>query len=165
MEKLIKVNLLGPMYLQKLVFQDMIDNSGHIINISSLAGLLPGNRMSSYAASKFGVRGLTQAVQLELDLLEIKNVKLTCIFPHVIKTGMFNNVKAKFPWLLPLLEPEWVADQILIATQEERDQVILPKICVPLMTPEHLMSLRTAREGSKLMGSSLMDTFVKIRPE
>ena len=165
MEKVIKVNLLGPMYLQKLVFQEMVENSGHIINVASLAGITPGSRMSSYTASKFGIRGLTQAVQLDLALLNKKNVKLTCILPHITKTGLFNNVEAKWPLFFPLLEPEWVADQILIATREERDQVILPKMSLPFMVPEHFMSLRVWRAYSRLMGSHLMNTFVKIRPE
>ena len=36
---------------------------------------------------------------------------------------MFNNTQAKWPLIFPLLEPEWVADQVVIATQEEREQV------------------------------------------
>ena len=165
MEKVIKVNLLGPMYLQKLVFPEMLQHSGHIVNVSSLAGITPGSRMASYAASKFAVRGLSQALQLELDLLQTSNVKITCVLPHVTKTGLFNNVEAKWPLFFPLLEPDWVADQILIATQEERDQVVLPKMALPFFLPEHLMSMRVWRAYSQLMGSDLMNTFVKIRPE
>ena len=165
MERVIRVNLMGTMYLQKLVFNEMLENEGHIINVSSLGGITPGSRMSSYAASKFAVRGFTQAVQGELALLNIKNVKLTCVLPHVTKTGLFNNVQAKWPLIFPLLEPEWVADQIIVATQEERDQVILPKISLVFMLPEHLMSLGVWRSYCDLMGSHLMNTFVKIRPE
>lgn len=165
MEKVIKVNLLGPMYLQKMVLPDMFRYSGHIVNVSSLAGITPGSKMASYAASKFAVRGLSQSLQLELDLLNTHNVKVTCVLPHVTKTGLFNNVKAKWPLFFPLLEPDWVADQILVATKEERDQVVLPKMALPFFLPEHLMSLKVWRAYSQLMGSDLMDTFVKIRPE
>jgi short-subunit dehydrogenase len=165
MERVIKVNLLGTMYLQKLVFPEMREHYGHIVNVSSLAGIAAGSQMSSYVASKFAVRGLTQAVQVELELIKANNVKLTCVMPHITKTGLFNNVQAKWPLFFPLLEPDWVAEQILIATQEERDQVVLPKMCLPFFFPEHLMSLRVWRAYSKLMGSHLMNTFVKIRPE
>ena len=53
----------------------------------------------------------------------INNVKITSVHPHIITTGMFNNVKAKWPRIFPLLEPEWVAEEIVKATREEKEQV------------------------------------------
>ena len=45
------------------------------------------------------------------------------MLPHITRTGMFNEVQAKWPLFFPLLEPDWVAEQIVIAAQEEREQV------------------------------------------
>ena len=60
MERTIKVNLLGVMYLCKMVFDGMVNNYGHIVNISSVAGIVAGPKAADYSTSKFGVRGLSQ---------------------------------------------------------------------------------------------------------
>ena len=62
MERTIKVNLLGVMYLCKMVFEDMVNNYGHIVNMSSTAGIMTGGKIADYCASKFGVRGLTNGM-------------------------------------------------------------------------------------------------------
>ena len=166
MLKLMKVNLLGPMYLSKLVLPAMREaGKGHIVNISSLAGIVAGSNMASYAASKFGIRGHTQSLQAEFDLIGERNVKLTSVHPHITKTGLFNNVEAKWPLFFPLLEPEWVADQIIIATQEEKQMACLPKWINPFWAVEPLMSSKVWRKYSDMLGAHLMNNFVKIRPE
>lgn len=165
MEKVIKVNVLGVMYLQKLVFKEMLDNYGHIINISSLAGIVAGPLLADYCCSKYAVRGLTQAMLSEVDYLGKKNVKFTSVHPHITKTGMFNNTQAKWPLVFPLLEPEWVADQVIIGTQEEREQLILPKITNLFLIVEHLMSTKVYRKYCEVLGNSTMKTFKKIRDD
>jgi len=165
MEKVIKVNVLGVMYLQKLVFKDMLDNYGHIVNISSLAGIVAGPLLADYCCSKYAVRGLTQAMQSEVDFLGKNNVKFTSVHPHITKTGMFNNTEAKWPLVFPLLEPEWVADQVIIGTKEEREQLILPKITNLFLVPEHFMSTKVYRIYCAVLGNSTMKTFKKIRAD
>ena len=63
------------------------------------------------------------ALMTELDTMGINNVCVTSIHPYVTDTGMFNNAKTKFPLLFPILKSEWVADEIIKATKEERFQV------------------------------------------
>ena len=165
MEKVIKVNVLGVMYLQKMVYKEMKDNSGHIVNISSLAGIVAGPLIADYCCSKYAVRGLTQAMIAEVDYLGIDNVKFTSVHPHITKTGMFNNTQAKWPIIFPLLEPEWVADQIIIATREEREQCLLPKMVNATLSLEHLMSARVFRKYCEVLGNDTMKTFKKIRTQ
>jgi len=165
MEKVIKVNVLGVIYLQKLVFKEMLENYGHIINISSLAGIVAGPLLSDYCCSKFAVRGLSQAMLSEMDFLGKSNVKFTTVHPHITKTGMFNNTQARWPSVFPLLEPEWVADQVIIGTQEEREQLILPKITNLFFAPEHLMSTKVYRKYCDVLGTGTMKTFKKIRAD
>lgn len=165
MEKVIKVNVLGVMYLQKLVYKEMLENYGHVVNISSLAGIVAGPLISDYCCSKYAVRGLTQAMLSEMSYLGIKNVKFTSIHPHITKTGMFNNVQAKWNLIFPLLEPEWVADQVIIATQEEREQVILPKITNVFLLLEHLMSTKVFLRYCEFLGNDAMKSFKKIRSD
>jgi len=96
LKKTMDVNVMGLLYLQKLVYPEMVQNNGHIINISSLAGLLAGPMIVDYATSKFAVTGMSQGLNMEMSYLGIKNVKVTSVHPHVTKTGMFNNCVAKW---------------------------------------------------------------------
>jgi NADP-dependent 3-hydroxy acid dehydrogenase YdfG len=57
---------------------------GHIINIASIAGLLGNPSMSAYNASKFGVRGLSEALMKEL---REDGIKVSCIYPGSIRTN------------------------------------------------------------------------------
>ncbi len=60
------INLTGPFYLMRACLPLMKkQRSGHIINISSLAGQNPFAGGSAYCASKFGLNGLTECVMLE----------------------------------------------------------------------------------------------------
>jgi len=60
---------------------------GHIINTSSVFGLFAQPGMSAYNASKFAVRGFTESLRQELDLMDI-GVSATCVHPGGIKTDI-----------------------------------------------------------------------------
>jgi len=57
---------------------------GHIINIASIAGLLGNPNLSAYNASKFGVRGLSEALMKEL---RDDGIKVSCIYPGSVRTN------------------------------------------------------------------------------
>lgn len=63
---------------------------GHIINISSVFGLLSIPTQSAYNAAKFGVRGFTDALRMELEIEESR-VSATTIHPGGIKTNIVRN--------------------------------------------------------------------------
>lgn len=65
---------------------------GHIVNISSLFGLLSMPTQSAYNASKFAVRGFNESLKMELDMYG-SNVSLTSVHPGGIKTNIINNSK------------------------------------------------------------------------
>ncbi|TRX76560.1 SDR family NAD(P)-dependent oxidoreductase [Pseudomonas mangiferae] len=60
---------------------------GHIVNTSSLFGLLAQPGMGAYNATKFAVRGFTEALRQELDLMGC-GVSATCVHPGGVKTGI-----------------------------------------------------------------------------
>ncbi len=63
----VNVNLTGLMEVTHAVLPQMIaQRSGHIINMSSVAGWIAAPKYSVYAASKFGVRGFTDALRREV---------------------------------------------------------------------------------------------------
>ena len=65
---------------------------GHVVNISSVFGLLGIPSQSAYNAAKFAVRGFTEALRLELDI-EACGVSATTVHPGGIKTNIARNAK------------------------------------------------------------------------
>jgi short-subunit dehydrogenase len=60
---------------------------GHIVNTSSVFGLFAQPGMSGYNATKFAVRGFTEALRQELDLMKC-GVSATCVHPGGIRTSI-----------------------------------------------------------------------------
>lgn len=88
---LIKTNITAVHILTKLYLKDMVrKNSGHILNVASIAGFLPGPLMASYYASKAYVVRLTEGIRAELKKAK-SNVKLSLLCPGPVNTN-FNNV-------------------------------------------------------------------------
>jgi NADP-dependent 3-hydroxy acid dehydrogenase YdfG len=88
---MINVNLNGIFYLTRLIVPLMKNKSEvcHIINISSIAGLMGNPMISGYNASKFGVRGFTEALFKEL---RYEGIKVTGIFPGSTNTNLFDHI-------------------------------------------------------------------------
>lgn len=88
-ESLMQLNLLAPMRLCNLLLPGMIERgSGHIVNVSSLAGWLGSQGLSAYCASKFGLRGF--GVSLAADL-EGTGVHVTNIYPCFSQTAILDS--------------------------------------------------------------------------
>ena len=66
---------------------------GHVVNISSLFGLLGMPGQTAYNAAKFGVRGFTEALRQEM-ILARHPVQVTCVHPGGVKTGIARNARA-----------------------------------------------------------------------
>jgi NAD(P)-dependent dehydrogenase (short-subunit alcohol dehydrogenase family) len=57
---------------------------GHIVNVASVAGLVGNPSLSAYNATKFGVRGFSEATMKEL---RPHGIKVTCVYPGSVDTG------------------------------------------------------------------------------
>ncbi|MCY6410820.1 SDR family oxidoreductase [Acinetobacter sp. VNH17] len=88
LEWLIGINFWGVVYGTK-EFLPYLKQSGdgHIINISSMFGLTAQPTQSAYNASKFAVRGFTEALRQELDIEKL-GVSATCVHPGGIRTNI-----------------------------------------------------------------------------
>jgi len=65
---------------------------GHIVNTSSLFGLISVPSQSAYNASNFAVRGFTDALRMELEI-DKASVSCTTIYPGGIKTNIAKNAR------------------------------------------------------------------------
>lgn len=88
-DTLMGTNLRGP-YLMIRVFAPLMiaAKSGHIVNISSLAGRNPLANGAAYSASKWGLNGLTYSVAEELRQ---HNIRVSVIAPGSVNTGFGRN--------------------------------------------------------------------------
>ena len=85
-EWLMGINFWGVVYGCKLFLPHLkAAGEGHIVNISSLFGLIGLPTQSSYAASKFAVRGLSESLRTELAPL---NIGVTSVHPGGINTNI-----------------------------------------------------------------------------
>jgi len=122
----IDVNIRGVMQVTRAFLPAMIrSKSGHIVNISSAAGMIPNPKMSVYAGSKWAILGWSESLRLELEQHH-RRLRVTTVTPSYIDTGMFKGIKA--PLLTPLLEPEEIVEQIILAIQEDKILVRAPRI-------------------------------------
>ncbi len=82
----VNVNLKGVIYGSYAAAKYMVlQKSGHIINIASLAGIAPVPGLSVYTATKYGVRGYSLAIASELRSF---NVYVTAVCPDAVHTPM-----------------------------------------------------------------------------
>jgi len=127
-EKTFQVNSLALIWTIRAFLPDMInDNQGHIVNISSAAGLIGTAGLVDYAASKFAAFGIDESIRVELKKNGSK-VRTTVVCPYYINTGMFEGVKTRFSWLLPILDENFVAEKIVHAIEKNRTRLIMPWI-------------------------------------
>lgn len=88
-ERLMQVNLLAPMRLTSLALPAMVARrSGHIVNVSSAAGLMGAAGLSAYNASKFGLRGFSESLALDVAR---HGVHVTTIYPFFTRTPILDS--------------------------------------------------------------------------
>ncbi len=88
-ERQLATNLIGPMNVTRAVLPLMRkQRSGHIITISSAAGLVGFQFCSAYAASKFGLEGWMESLQAEIAPFGINT---TIVNPGFIRTGLISD--------------------------------------------------------------------------
>jgi len=92
-EWLMNINFWGVVHGTKAFLPHLkAAGEGHIINISSVFGLVGVPSQSAYNAAKFAVRGFTEALRIELDI-ERCGVSCTTIHPGGIKTNIARNAR------------------------------------------------------------------------
>src|SRR5256885_12654260 len=91
MEWLMGINFWGVVYGCRF-FLPLLQRApeAHLVNISSVFGLIGPPGQAAYCSAKFAVRGFTEVLRQELRLT---NVKVTCVYPGGIKTRIAENAR------------------------------------------------------------------------
>ncbi len=130
-EAQIQVNLLGVIQATRLALPEMIaQRRGHIINMASIAGLIGTPTYSIYAASKFAIRGFSEALRREVG---VYGIRVSVIYPGGVATEFKTHTRARRKTGLTTpnrlrLSSEQVAEAVWQVVQHPRRNVILPPI-------------------------------------
>lgn len=126
---LIQTNITALHILTKLYLKDMVkENKGHILNVASIAGFMPGPLMATYYASKNYVVALTRAIKKELKKMK-SDVKVTLLCPGPVNTN-FNKV-ANVSFKVKGLSSEYVAKYAIDNTLKNKF-IIIPGLGIKL---------------------------------
>jgi NADP-dependent 3-hydroxy acid dehydrogenase YdfG len=90
-ERVVDIDFWGVVNGTKAFLPHLISSGdGHVVNVSSLFGLLSAPSQSAYNAAKFAVRGFTECLRQEM-LVAGHPVRVTCVHPGGIKTNIARN--------------------------------------------------------------------------
>ena len=127
-ERTFQVNTLALFWTVRAFLPSMLERgSGHIVTIASAASLAGAPKLTDYSSSKFAAFGFDESLRLELKQKDSR-VATTIVCPFYIDTGMFDGVKTRFSWLLPVLKPEYVVRRIVTAIEKDRHRLVMPRL-------------------------------------
>jgi len=122
LREIVDINLLAAIRLIRAALPHLRATGGVVVNIGSVAGEVATN--SLYSATKFGLRGLTDALRREHRR---DRISFVLVEPGFIRTPLTAGVK------LPMPGPQAVANAIVRAIVRPRRRVVVPWPYAPLM--------------------------------
>jgi len=137
LEWILGVNLWGVIYGCKYFLPHLkASGEGHIVNLSSVFGIIAPPLQTSYVASKFAVRGFSESLRAELA---DDNVGVTSVHPGAIKTNIIRNARLVTDTHTELRDatqrlfdrlgttPDVVAERIVKAIEYNSPRVLITK--------------------------------------
>ena len=159
-ERTFGVNALSLFWTTRAFLPAMLEkNSGHIVTIASAGGLIGVPKMTDYSASKFAAVGFDDALRVELKRMGHRGIRTTIVCPYYINTGMFDGVKTRVPWLLPIMEPEEAVNKIINAIEKDKRRLVMPPFAL-ITYPGRLLPIPVFDRLADFFGiNSSMDDF------
>jgi NAD(P)-dependent dehydrogenase (short-subunit alcohol dehydrogenase family) len=159
--RVLDVNYWGTVHTVKAFLPHLTKSSrAHIVNLSSAFGLLAVPRYSAYNSSKFAIRGLSEALRLEMTQGG-HPVSVTCVYPGGVRTSIVRNglyastenaaaVAKHFERRIARTDPTTAATVILRGVQRRRARVLVGT------------DARVASAFVHLLGGAYQDVLPKI---
>lgn len=131
-KSMVDVNLMGPIHIIENFVPPMVaaGRGGHLVNVSSAAGLLAMPWHAAYSAAKFGLRGVSEVLRFDL---ERHHIGVSLVVPGAVRTPLVGSVQIagvdredpRVRRLVKLFEghavaPETVADRIISGIERNR---------------------------------------------
>jgi NAD(P)-dependent dehydrogenase (short-subunit alcohol dehydrogenase family) len=90
--KMVAINLMGPIHIIEEFVPPMVAarRGGHLVNVSSAAGLFAMPWHAAYSASKYGLRGLSEVLRFDLAR---HRIGVSVVAPGAVKTPLVNTVE------------------------------------------------------------------------
>jgi short-subunit dehydrogenase len=124
--QMIDINLKGTIFCTQEVLGHMKEkNDGTIINVISTAGLVGKASESVYCASKFGVRGFTESLVVEL---KDTSIKLFAAYMGGMNTDFWNGILSE-ERTEKMMSPDDIAD-IIFENTKARKNLMIPEIII-----------------------------------
>jgi NAD(P)-dependent dehydrogenase (short-subunit alcohol dehydrogenase family) len=155
-ERQFATNFWGVVHMMRAVLPIMRrQRSGHIINISSVAGVVGQSAVAAYGASKFAVEGLSLAVAQEVERF---GIKVTVVEPGFFRTGLLD--PSSVEWSSEHIEDYGPAGNIAAAWsgydgQQPNDPAALGEVLVQIADMEHPPKVFAA-------GADALDTITPV---
>jgi NAD(P)-dependent dehydrogenase (short-subunit alcohol dehydrogenase family) len=131
-KKVVDINLMGVIHGTRMAYSVMLEQGyGHIVNVASMAGLAPFPINIPYTASKFGVVGLTRAMQAEAAG---RGIAVSLVCPGIVKTNFYRDIevvninRAEYTGRLPsrLMTPDRAAMAMLRGVAARKKLILFP---------------------------------------
>ncbi|MDH5832853.1 SDR family oxidoreductase [Luteimonas kalidii] len=122
-DTMIDVNIRGVLHGIAAVLPVMErQGSGHVVNVSSIAGLFVMKTAAVYCATKYAVRAISEGLRMESDI-----VRVTCVYPGAVESELASTIthaetaKAIDEFRQIALKPEAIANAIAHAIAQPAD--------------------------------------------
>ncbi len=132
----ITVNLTAPIFLTRLC-GDHLRSGGAVVNVASLAGMVPVHHESSYCASKAGLRAFTRVIAEEFAE---RGIRVGSVCPGPVDTNFFGDLDT-VPDLVfsqPMSSADEVADAVLECITRGTPEIAMPALSGKLATLGYL---------------------------
>ena len=129
---ILAVNLAAPMLLTRLILPSMLRNGrGHIVNVASLAGILPSPYEELYSATKNGLVGFTRSLRLSAQDMHWP-ISASVICPGFMDdAGIYEDVKrnygVKAPSAVGSMSAKRVGEAVIRAIEKDLPDILVSK--------------------------------------
>lgn len=132
----IETNLTAPAVLCRAA-APLVRAGGSIVNVASIAGMIPVHHEAAYSASKAGLRAFSRVIREEL---RERDIRVSLVSPGPVDTSFFGDIDS-VPDLVfsqPMSTAEEIANAIVRAIREGPEEIAMPKMSGRLATLGYL---------------------------
>merc|ERR1712142_322919 len=127
-ERIFGVNVFSQFWTVMEFLPRMISlNKGHVVAMSSMAGITGTPNLVPYCSSKFAVKGFMDALFLETRATRPEaNIYMTTVHPFVVDTGLAQKPRSRFQKFIPFTSPQDAASMIIKAMRRNEEYAFIP---------------------------------------